>query len=218
LNGPNGEVFDAGWGLEGSFLNAPTIANGDQMVFTRFRLRATGVQAGASYTITHPFGVETLVADGTPPRLINFTRDTGIVPLAFNLALTGAVGRFLSSLAGPAPPPPGTIGQPAANQTVPGSACGTNFVKIEGPGLPAGGIQTDQFTLIGKIAFICGNGTVDPGEQCDDGNIVAGDCCSPSCQFESAGSACEDGNPCTANGTCDGAGVCQAGAFTTAAC
>jgi cysteine-rich repeat protein len=31
---------------------------------------------------------------------------------------------------------------------------------------------------------ICGNGVVDPGEQCDDGNTVAGDCCSPACTVE----------------------------------
>src|SRR4029077_14288716 len=30
----------------------------------------------------------------------------------------------------------------------------------------------------------CGNGIVDPGEECDDGNTVAGDGCSPDCLFE----------------------------------
>jgi cysteine-rich repeat protein len=30
----------------------------------------------------------------------------------------------------------------------------------------------------------CGNGTVDQGEQCDDGNTAAGDGCSASCQME----------------------------------
>jgi len=32
----------------------------------------------------------------------------------------------------------------------------------------------------------CGDGTVDLGEQCDDGNTVSGDCCSASCQIEAA--------------------------------
>src|SRR5262245_40299703 len=220
LNGPSGEVFDVEWALEGSFINAPTIADGDQMVFTRFRVRATGCQAGATYTITHPFGVETLVANGTPPRLINFTRDTGTVPLAFNLALNGDVGPFLTFLAGPVPPPPGTIGQPAANQTVTGSACGTNFVKIEGPGLPDGGIQTDQFTLIGRRAEICGNGFLDLNEQCDFGaaNGQPGSCCNADCTFAAATTACDDGDPCTTTATCDGAGHCPVTGFTTAAC
>jgi cysteine-rich repeat protein len=35
----------------------------------------------------------------------------------------------------------------------------------------------------------CGNGVLDAGEQCDDGNAVGGDCCSATCQIEST--------PCT---------------------
>jgi CSLREA domain-containing protein len=30
----------------------------------------------------------------------------------------------------------------------------------------------------------CGNGRIDPPEECDDGNTVNGDCCSAACQFE----------------------------------
>ncbi len=33
---------------------------------------------------------------------------------------------------------------------------------------------------------VCGNGTVEPPEACDDGNTAAGDGCSPTCQVESA--------------------------------
>lgn len=32
----------------------------------------------------------------------------------------------------------------------------------------------------------CGDGQLGPGEECDDGNLVNGDCCSSTCQFESA--------------------------------
>lgn len=57
--------------------------------------------------------------------------------------------------------------------------------------------------------YPCGNGLPDAGEDCDDGNTLAGDCCSPTCQFESAGAACtDDGNTCTTD-ACDGAGVCD---------
>src|SRR5262249_51834823 len=53
-----------------------------------------------------------------------------------------------------------------------------------------------------------GNGIVEPGESCDDFNTAAGDCCSPTCTLEPAGSACPgDGDLCTP-GTCDGAGTC----------
>src|SRR5207244_11859901 len=47
----------------------------------------------------------------------------------------------------------------------------------------------------------CGNGVVDPGEQCDDGNTVSGDGCSASCRLEACGNGildpgeqCDDGD------------------------
>jgi cysteine-rich repeat protein len=50
----------------------------------------------------------------------------------------------------------------------------------------------------------CGNGIVDPGEGCDDGNTVNGDCCDATCQPEPANAPCEvDGNLCTVD-LCDG--------------
>lgn len=65
-------------------------------------------------------------------------------------------------------------------------------------------------------AFVCGDGTHDPGEQCDDGNTANGDCCDSNCQFEANGSPCPaDGNVCT-NDVCDGAGSC--GVFNTVSC
>ncbi len=51
----------------------------------------------------------------------------------------------------------------------------------------------------------CGNGTLDSGEECDDGNNQSGDCCSPICTFQTG--ACSD-NGCS-SGTCN-AGVCEA--------
>ena len=39
----------------------------------------------------------------------------------------------------------------------------------------------------------CGDGAVDTGEQCDDGNITSGDGCSASCRLETASSTCGDG-------------------------
>jgi cysteine-rich repeat protein len=36
-------------------------------------------------------------------------------------------------------------------------------------------------------ALICGDGQLDPLEECDDGNLLPGDCCSPLCTFELAG-------------------------------
>src|SRR5207237_149459 len=86
---------------------------------------------------------------------------------------------------------------------VTGSPCGTNFFRVEGPGLPAGGVQTNLWSVLGKKVSICGNGVLDHGEQCDDGNTVAGDCCSPTCQFEPLGSPCTAATVCT-NNACNG--------------
>lgn len=64
-------------------------------------------------------------------------------------------------------------------------------------------------TLIARYwANECGDGVLEPGEACDDGNTDDGDCCSSSCEFESAGSACDNGIFCDGTDTCDGAGSC----------
>lgn len=51
------------------------------------------------------------------------------------------------------------------------------------------------------ITTICGDGRLDPDEECDDGNTVSGDGCDVSCRIEHAGSICgngiaEDGEEC----------------------
>ncbi len=47
----------------------------------------------------------------------------------------------------------------------------------------------------------CGNGALEVGEGCDDGNNMNGDGCTAACEIE-------DGNPCTANAECS-SGVCD---------
>jgi cysteine-rich repeat protein len=58
-------------------------------------------------------------------------------------------------------------------------------------------------------APVCGNGAVEAGEGCDDGNTVAHDGCSPACQIElpvcgngyiEAGEECDDGNTVSGDG------------------
>jgi len=56
---------------------------------------------------------------------------------------------------------------------------------------------------------LCGNGDLDPGETCDDGNNVSGDCCSADCRLEPVGAPCDDGLACTSGDQCDGFGVCR---------
>ena len=65
--------------------------------------------------------------------------------------------------------------------------------------------HSTSFPLTGS-RYDCGNGTVDPGEQCDDGNNVSGDGCDPFCHFENCPS-CDDGSPCTID-TCNAMATC----------
>lgn len=51
----------------------------------------------------------------------------------------------------------------------------------------------------------CGDGTVEVGEECDDGNTTDGDCCSSSCTIEPAGSTCRAAvDLCDSPEACDG--------------
>jgi cysteine-rich repeat protein len=53
----------------------------------------------------------------------------------------------------------------------------------------------DEFTdgVVGDLP-VCGNGILQPGEFCDDGNTTDGDCCSSTCTVEPPGSqTCGDG-------------------------
>jgi len=58
-----------------------------------------------------------------------------------------------------------------------------------------------------RVSTLCGNSVLDSGEACDDGNLHAGDCCSPFCTLDAAGAPCTDSDPCT-DEVCDGAGTC----------
>lgn len=53
-----------------------------------------------------------------------------------------------------------------------------------------------------EIDACCGNGIRERGEECDDGNNVAGDCCSPLCRMEPDGNPCNDGLYCTIEDSC----------------
>jgi len=48
----------------------------------------------------------------------------------------------------------------------------------------SGGKAPAQFAMEKSIPAVCGNGTLENGEQCDDGNTVPGDGCDAACQTE----------------------------------
>ena len=82
-------------------------------------------------------------------------------------------------------------------------------------GLTYANIHTTMFVggeIRGQILRVpsCGDGILDGGEDCDDGNNTNGDCCSATCTFEAAGSDCTGNSLCSVSGQCDGAGSCVA--------
>jgi hypothetical protein len=74
------------------------------------------------------------------------------------------------------------------------------------------GLDNDGDTVYDEAdsdcAFECGNGVVEPGEECDAGADPQGSCCSATCMFLPAGTSCDDGQFCTVQDSCDGSGTC----------
>lgn len=97
---------------------------------------------------------------------------------------------------------------------------GTNSTRLSNWLDPLSTGATTLDTLVpGGGGPVCGNGTVEAGEQCDDGNTNNGDGCSSTCQHEAtlAGELCTN---CTAvgNGTFAGTTVGYGGATDITSC
>lgn len=136
--------------VEGAFLNELP-ASGDQMVFGRIRVTANELAPNSVYTVTHPYGVDTYETNdlGIVIRGVG-TEDIGCVASLcdFSLALPSRVfGAFLRHTSAPE----GFLGDAISLNPIVGSPTGNNFFRIEGPGLPDGGLETPLFTVSGKI-------------------------------------------------------------------
>ncbi|MFQ5478665.1 MAG: hypothetical protein ACE5E4_08615, partial [Candidatus Binatia bacterium] len=83
------------------------------------------------------------------------------------------------------------------------------IMETEGTAGDQNFVFADDFSLAISGSGNCGNGTLELGEQCDDGGTANGDCCSSACTFETV--ICDDGNACTTNDACV-AGSCSGGA------
>jgi hypothetical protein len=82
-----------------------------------------------------------------------------------------------------------------------GSACNDGLSCTAGDNCQAGLCVAAQ-----NNCGVCGDGHLDPGELCDDGNKIDNDCCSNLCIPAANSTPCNDGL------FCNGADSCQAGA------
>jgi K319-like protein len=180
LTSAGGNKVLASFALEGAFAN-PGVHAGDQIVFSRIRYRINaGLQPNTDYKVTQPYGTDTITSDDTGSLFV--TQDVGVSPGDFAQATKGRVGPFLTwaKTADPADVPPANyIGDGVTPHAVTGSQFGTNFVRIQGPGIggAAGStnpnpcnttganaysgpvndcIQTNNFILVGKRPTIAG--------------------------------------------------------------
>jgi len=88
-------------------------------------------------------------------------------------------------------------------------AAGTYNVTASASDASDVAVVTFDWTVSGASGPICGDGTVDAGEECDDGNLANGDGCTSSCTVEFCGDgivnnggaeACDDGNTVDGDG------------------
>ena len=148
---------------EGAFTNGNVAIDTQQMVFSRVRIKVSGLVKNVFYTITHPYGVgvstgPVLQADST--GTINVTDNYGcgavILPECDfdgpdRTGIPGPIEPWLvwdpTDTANGGAPPPGFIGDAATAHKVIGSPTGNNLFRIQGPGLD---IKTDLFTVTGE--------------------------------------------------------------------
>lgn len=150
--------------LEAAF--AGQVVAGGQISFGRVRIIIDVPAPGGTYTVTHPYGVETFPDVAPGKRAITFTEDIGIncAPGDFTCALGSRVGPFLRASATPGglPLPPVTLpggntylADPAIPTAITGSPfANNNIFKIEGPNVGGPGInviQTSLFNLMARV-------------------------------------------------------------------
>jgi cysteine-rich repeat protein len=97
---------------------------------------------------------------------------------------------------------------------------GTALAIVTPPTCQSMGCACSGNTPLGPISGSkspCGNGVVDPGEECDDGNLgLNGDCCALGCSALAKGTSCPTLAACATGGACDGAGSCVPNSFASA--
>lgn len=92
-----------------------------------------------------------------------------------------------------------------SNQRCTDGAGGERITDQYGNGVPTPGAAND--------CQVCGDGTIETGESCDDGtdNGTSASCCDSVCEFQPADTACDGSGimgDCDAPDTCNATGVC----------
>ena len=167
--GPAGEEATMDFATEAAFLDTP-------VTFGRVQVTMKGMQPNSDYTFTYPYGTAVWTTDANGNMLSGFRAAarheagcfTGFATPC-DVTLGTEIGPFLTWDAAESAPPAGYIGDGATAHTVVGAV--NNFIRVTGPGLPAGGISTDRFTVQGKLAvapfpiFFAAPGSGDFGTQ-----------------------------------------------------
>jgi len=134
------------------------VASGNQMVSSAISLRAEGLVAGETYVATTPVGIFSFVAENDD-RGIDFEDGSLAAAGNFTGVLTDTIGgpffRWDSEL--PIVDALGReyVGDPTIPHTITGSPHGTNFFRLEGPGVGGPGVnmvQTDLFNVAGLLS------------------------------------------------------------------
>lgn len=151
--GPGGQSVTADFNLEAAFF-AP--GSGQQITFGRVQVGMTGMEGDSDYTVTSPYGTGIWHTDGAG-RIIQNNRTAqrhqvgcAAVPCDFNVALGTEIGPFMHWDPAESPPPANHIGDGVTPHTIAGPA--VTSLTVTGPGLPAGGISTDRFIVMGTLA------------------------------------------------------------------
>lgn len=135
-----------------------------QQIVNSIKIRADNLRPGATYEVTHPYGVETFTDVEGGARGIDFTEEVGCLQAPcgdFSTALNGRVGPWLIWDPSGGKPPAGYVGNPSVPHKVTGSpmtdAGGNpqNYFKIEGPDVGGPGVdvvRTALFSVEGKVS------------------------------------------------------------------
>lgn len=151
----------------GGFLPSDKPTDGKQQVLSRIRIQVDNLVPGATYRVTHPYGVETFSSVDGGRRSIDFIEDLGCLHAPCGdlaASLNGRVDPWLTwdTLGAPSGgPPAGYVGDAATPHRVVGSLLSDadgnrqNYFKIEGPDVGGPGVdvlQTNLFIVEGKLA------------------------------------------------------------------